>query len=210
MEISRTNKDWNITIAKETLVPAQVYRTFCIQVQEKMSHIAKITFRFQYSEQIQPGDIISEYWKLFLEWVHREIPSVNGWMNRAVHEWEDGLLLLTMSDSMSLELARKKQIDQAIIKFYDKYFGLSMRIKVQVGESNQEALQQFQEKKMQEEREVIQQMMESMESKCRLWMKKKETYGFNLVMTSKNRLFRCKIFRTKRKSHLTRNNLRFG
>ncbi|MGG4212249.1 PolC-type DNA polymerase III [Paenibacillus sp. FSL L8-0638] len=164
VEISRTNKDWNITIAKETLVPAQVYRTFCIQVQEKMSHIAKITFRFQYSEQIQPSDIISEYWKLFLEWVHREIPSVNGWMNRAVHEWDDGLLLLTMSDGMSLELARKKQIDQAIIKFYDKYFGLSMRIKVQVGESNQEALQQFQEKKMQEEREVIQQMMESMES----------------------------------------------
>lgn len=164
VEISRSNKEWHVILAKETLVPAQVYRTFCLQVQEKMNHIAKITFGFQYSEAVNRADIISEYWKMFLEWVHREIPSVNGWMNRAVHEWDNGLLLLTMSDALSLELARKKQIDQAIIRFYERYFHLPLRIKMQAGEGNQEALEQFQQKKLEEEREVIQRMMESMEA----------------------------------------------
>jgi DNA polymerase-3 subunit alpha (Gram-positive type) len=164
VEISRSNKEWHIILAKETLVPAQVYRTFCLQVQEKMNHIAKITFGFQYNESVSQAGIIDEYWKLFLEWVQREIPSVNGWMTRAAHEWDNGLLLLTMPDAMSLELARKKQIDQAIIRFYERYFHLALRVKMLVGEGNQEALEQFQQKKLEEEREVIQKMMESMEA----------------------------------------------
>ncbi|MFB5759687.1 PolC-type DNA polymerase III [Paenibacillus medicaginis] len=168
VEISRSNKEWNIILAKETLVPAPVYRTFCLQVQEKMSHIAKITFGFQYSEAVNRADIIDEYWKMFLEWVQREIPSVNGWMIRAGHDWDNGLLLLTMTDAMSLELARKKQIDQAIVRFYERYFHLTLRVKMQAGEGNQEALEQFQQKKLEEEREVIQRMMESMETEMPL------------------------------------------
>lgn len=168
VEISRSNKEWHIILAKKTLVPAPVYRTFCLQVQEKMNHIAKITFGFQYSEAVNRADIIDEYWKMFLEWVQREIPSVNGWMTRAGHDWDNGLLLLTMTDAMSLELARKKQIDQAIVRFYERYFHLTLRVKMQAGEGNEEALEQFQQKKLEEEREVIQRMMESMETEMPL------------------------------------------
>ena len=78
-------------------------------------------------------------------------------MNRATVECEDDLLQLTMSDSTSMELARKKQIDQAINRFYEKYFHLPLRIKMQVAEagSNKEAMEQFQAQKKVEERQVI-------------------------------------------------------
>ncbi|MEN1984928.1 PolC-type DNA polymerase III [Paenibacillus hubeiensis] len=160
VETSRSNRDWSILIVKDTLVPAPIYRTFCLHIQEKLNHIAKITFGFKYNEQVQLGDIVSEYWNLFLEWAHREIPSVNGWMSRAQFECQEDLLQLTMSDAMSLELARKKQIDQAIMTFYDKYFNTSLRVKMAVGErgNNQEAMEQFQLKKREEERQVIEQM----------------------------------------------------
>ncbi|MDO7905793.1 PolC-type DNA polymerase III [Paenibacillus sp. JX-17] len=163
VEISRSNKDWKIIIAKETLVPAPIYRTFCLHVRDKMSHIAKISFGIHYSSRVTPAEIVEEYWGLFLEWAHREIPSVNGWMARAGHELEQDLLVVNMTDAMSLELARKKQIDQAIIRFYQQYFALDLRVKIQVGAaaSNHEALEQFQQKKMEEEREVIRKMMES-------------------------------------------------
>lgn len=162
VETNRSNREWHILIYKDTLVPAPIYRTFSLHIQEKMNHIAKITFGFKYTEeQVQTGDIVREYWNLFLEWVTREIPSVNGWMNRASLECEGDLLQLTMSDSTSMELARKKQIDQAITTFYEKYFNLPLRIKLQVGEvgSNREAMEQFQAQKKVEERQVIEQMM---------------------------------------------------
>ncbi|MDR9854580.1 PolC-type DNA polymerase III [Paenibacillus sp. VCA1] len=167
VETSRSNKEWIITIGKETLVPAEVYRNFCLKLREKMQHIAKITFIFKYGSAVDAGEIVNTYWNLFLEWVHREIPSVNGWMARAGHELDGDLLLVNMTDPTSLELARKKQIDQAIIRFYQQYFALPLRVKVQVGEINREAYEEFEQKKRAEELEVIQQMMTSIEAEAR-------------------------------------------
>ncbi|MGG1879287.1 PolC-type DNA polymerase III [Paenibacillus cisolokensis] len=164
VEISRASKDWKITIHKEKLVPGEVYRTFCLRIQEKMNHIAKISFVFKYGGQVHEADIVQEYWGLFLEWVHREIPSVNGWMARARYEVHEGLLTLTMSDGMSLELARKKQIDQAITRFFGKYFELDLRVKMQVGVSDVAAMEEFEQRKRQEEREVIEALMSSLEA----------------------------------------------
>ncbi len=164
VEVSRTNKEWKLIIAKETLVPSVTYRTFCRHIQDKMAHIAKIRFRFHYSESVDPVQIIEEYWSLFLEWVQREIPSVNGWMTRAKFALAGDVLTLTMSDNMALELAKKKQIDQAIVKFYDDYFNIALRIKIEVGESSSEDVQAFHEKRRQEELQEIERIMTSMES----------------------------------------------
>ncbi|WP_283771266.1 PolC-type DNA polymerase III [Paenibacillus sp. J45TS6] len=164
VEISRSNRDWHITIAKETLVPAPVFRAFCLHIREKMSHIAKISFTFHYQSGVTEADIVTEYWNLFLEWVHQQIPSVNGWMNRASQIVESGLLTLTLSDGMALELARKKQIDQAIVNYYERFFKLPLKVKMLVGESNREAMVQFEQKKREEEREVIQNMMTMIEA----------------------------------------------
>lgn len=162
VEVNRSNRDWVITIFKETLVPAQAYRTFYVRVKEKLEHIAHISFIFHYDSGIPASEIVSEYWKMFLDWVHREIPSVNGWMARASYEVDGDLVSITFGDSMTLELARKKQIDKAIITYYENYFGLSLRVKLATGENSAEAFEEFQQRIVEEEREVIQQLMESM------------------------------------------------
>ncbi|AWB44336.1 PolC-type DNA polymerase III [Paenibacillus sp. CAA11] len=164
VEVSRSNKEWRIIIHKDTLVPAQIYRTFCLQVRERMEHIARITFDFRYSPSISSKDIVTEYWKLFLEWVQREVPSVNGWMLRAAFEVDGDLVIVSLSDSMSLELAKKKGIDRAIPAFYEQYFGLSLRVKLQTSENSAEAFEEFQQRIVEENREVIQQLMESIEA----------------------------------------------
>lgn len=161
VEVSRSNREWRITIRKDNLVPAQAYRTFCLRIQERMEHIARISFEFRYSSSVTNREIVEEYWKLFLEWVQREIPSVNGWMARASFEVENELVSVTLGDSTALELARKKNIDKAIVTFYETYFALHLRVKLQTGASNVEAFEQFQQRIVEEEREVIQQLMES-------------------------------------------------
>lgn len=108
VEISRGNRDWHIVIAKQSLIPAQAYRTFILRMREKLQHIAKVSFLFLYEDTINRADIVQEYWGMFLEWVQREIPSVNGWLTRSSQELTDGTLVLGLNDSMALELARKK------------------------------------------------------------------------------------------------------
>lgn len=162
VEVSRSNREWKIVICKDTLVPAQAYRTFCLRVKERLEHIAQISFEFRYGKNAAAADVVSEYWKLFLEWVQREVPSVNGWMARAIYETEGDLLTITLTDDMALELAKKKNIDRYIVSFYETYFALTLRVKLQTGKNSAEAFEEFQQRIVEEERDFIQQMMESM------------------------------------------------
>lgn len=160
VEVSRSNKDWRIVIAKDTMVPSDIYRTFCLRIQERLSHIAVITFQFKYGQEISLQDIVAQYWKLLLEWIGREVPSVNGFMSRAVYEIDQDLVSVMFSDEVTLELARKKHIDQGIVTFYHRYFGIDLRVKLTAGEYQPEALEEFQQRIEEENREVIQKMME--------------------------------------------------
>lgn len=163
VETSRSNREWTIFIHRDTLLPSPAYRTFGVQVRERMSHIAKIKLVFDYAPSITVAEIVEEYWSLFIEWVQREIASVNGWMSKAQIEVEDSLIHVTMSDAMTLELARKRQIDEAIQRFFETYFLKSVRVKLQAGEFNEEAYEEFQQKLVVDQREVIQQMVNSIE-----------------------------------------------
>lgn len=164
VECSETNREWTIYIRKETVVPAEAYRAFCLQIQERLAHIAKIKLIFQYSEHVPVADIVQTYWGLFIEWVQREIASVNGWMARAKLEVDGRAVVVTMLDSTTLELARKKQIDAAIVRFFETYFQTSLHVKLQAGQFDREAYEQFQQKIVEEEREVVQQIVTSIEA----------------------------------------------
>ncbi|EXG83095.1 PolC-type DNA polymerase III [Saccharibacillus sacchari] len=162
VEISRSNRDWKIVLVKDTLVPAQIYRTFCLQIQERLKHIAKIRFLFQYTGENRQSEIVNEYWKLFIEWAQREIPSVNGWMARAQAVTEGNVTTVSFTDPMSLELGRKRNIDKALTDFYDKYFGLQLQVKLNVdtGEAAaKEAKAQFDEMRRRDEQAAIEKMM---------------------------------------------------
>ncbi|WP_059053481.1 PolC-type DNA polymerase III [Paenibacillus senegalimassiliensis] len=161
VEVSRSNREWKITIAKDTLVPSEIYSTYCLRIKERMEHIAAISFEFKYGPDLSAKEIVSEYWGLFIEWVKRQIPSVNGWMARASFEVEQDLITITLGDATALELAGKKHIDKAAATFYETYFALALRVKMQVGENQNEAVEEFQQRIVEENREVIQQMMES-------------------------------------------------
>ncbi|MCG7407455.1 PolC-type DNA polymerase III [Paenibacillus sp. ACRRX] len=163
VETSRSNREWTIHIGKKSVLPADAYRTFCLKVQDKMSHIAKIRIIFHYEDMVPHQEVVEAYWHLFVEWVKREVASVNGWLHRAQFEVEGDLLHLLLTDAMTLEMAKKKQIDTYIKTFFETYFSRSLRVQMKVGTQDQEAVEAFQEKLMQEERKAIQQLMEDAE-----------------------------------------------
>ncbi|GJM71421.1 hypothetical protein HMSSN036_36370 [Paenibacillus macerans] len=169
-----------------------------------MEHIAAISFEFRYGGEVSAKDIVGEYWKLFLEWVQRQVPSVNGWMVRAGFEVENDLVTVTLGDSTALELARKKNIDRAIVTFYETYFALQLRVKLQTGETSAEAFEEFQQRIVEEEREVIQKMMESMTVEARLKRWTAKSSNCKSDTTSRSRRCRFRTFRMKRRKSRSR------
>ncbi|MDF2836905.1 MAG: polC, partial [Paenibacillus sp.] len=157
--VSKSNREWTFCIRKTSMVPLQAYNGLCQAVRQKFSHIADITFVFQYETVVDTENIVMQYWPLFMEWAQREIASVNGWLQKASLEVAGDIISLTLMDATGLELARKKKVDEAVVSFYRTHFDRECKVKLAVGESNQEVYDQFMMKIEQEEREAVQQLM---------------------------------------------------
>src|SRR5690606_37528368 len=106
--VSKSNREWTFCIRKTSMVPLQAYNGLCQAVRQKFSHIADITFVFQYEPVVDTENIVMQYWPLFMELAQREIASVNGWLQKASLEVAGDLISLTLMDATGLELARKK------------------------------------------------------------------------------------------------------
>lgn len=161
LEISRTRKEWTIYISKRMLIPATVYVRLAEQLKQKLGHIADIKLVLLYDEQIDTSALVHQYWHLFVEKMQRESASVNGWLTKAEIEAEDQLVTVTLLNETSLELAKKKEIDQHATVYFEQCFSRKIRFKLTVGEARPEIYTQFTQKIEQESREAIEQLIAS-------------------------------------------------
>ncbi|SEN33567.1 PolC-type DNA polymerase III [Paenibacillus sp. OV219] len=157
--VSRSNREWTFCIRKASLVPLPAFTVFCRSIQAKFTHIAQISFQFQFGEGVQKEEIVEAYWLAFVEWLQHSNPSVNGWIRKSKMDVSGDLITLHLMDEMGLELARKKKIDELAVDFYQQQFSVTCRVKMAVAESNQEVYEQFNQKRVQEERDVLEAMM---------------------------------------------------
>ncbi len=159
VEVSKTNREWTFYLEKQSLVPQDIYRSFCRTIMDRFAHIAKISFVIRYSEQVQDDTLVLEYWPMFLDWVQREIVSVNGWMSSAKVEVTSGIIKVTLLDKTAMELAKKKNIEVMIKRFFEVYFCRTYQIALDVSDTSSEVYEQFQQKIVEEDTAVTQHMM---------------------------------------------------
>lgn len=138
VETSRTNREWTFHLVTGTLVPKDVYRSFVKLIRDKFAHIAAVKIILKFTDSVTDKALAEEYWSLFVEWAQREAASINGWLSKAKMEADGSLLTVTMLDQVGLELARKKQIDEMVRAFFDRYFARSYQVKLKVSESSHE------------------------------------------------------------------------
>ncbi|CAM3358708.1 PolC-type DNA polymerase III [Marinicrinis lubricantis] len=160
---SRSNKEWIFRIAKQTLVPQQVYRSFCKYIQDKFAHIARISFIIDYDEQVGHAEIAEEYWPLFIDWIQREVASVNGWMTKARKEVVGKTLHLRLLDQMGIELAKKRSIDEKLKFFFKSFFCREFNVLFELSDNSEEEYEKFAQQKAEEEKTVTQNIMTAIE-----------------------------------------------
>lgn len=164
--VSNSNREWTFCIRKTSMVPLQAYNGLCQAAKMKFEHIAAVSFLFIYDPVVETESIVLQYWGLFIEWAQREIASVNGWLQKASIEVEGDVLTLSLLDTTGLELARKKRLDDDIVRFYSTYFQRNCKVKMIVSEARQEIIDEYALRIVQEEREYVQQLMASSQSEA--------------------------------------------
>ncbi|MGG1551178.1 PolC-type DNA polymerase III [Paenibacillus ferrarius] len=164
VEISRKNRDWTFYLVKEELVPQSIYRSFCKMIQEKFASIAKIRFIWKF-EQAGADRLVAEYWSLFMEWLQREVPSINGWMAKARVDVQGTQVSLMLLDNIGLELARKKNIDMYIRNFFHNYFQMELSVKYSLSSASETEAEyeKFAKQRAEGEKSFTQEIMMSIE-----------------------------------------------
>ncbi|MEO3945062.1 PolC-type DNA polymerase III [Gorillibacterium sp. CAU 1737] len=163
VEVNEGNKAWTIHLMKERLVPADVYRSFCRMIQEKIQPIAKVRFIIRYGESCPTEQLVEEYWSMLIEWVQREEVSINGWLTKAKMEAAGSRITLHLLDRIGLDLARKKQLDQLIIRFFRDFFGQECQVTLVMSENREQELEQFAKQIEEEGNSVVQEIFTSIE-----------------------------------------------
>lgn len=159
--VSESNREWTFCISVRTLVQRDYYSIFCKTVREKFRHIAEVSFCFTYEDHILSDSLCLEYWPLFVEWAQQEMASVNGWLAKGQASAENGVLLLQLMDKAGLELAKRKKLDEAIVRFYEERFSRTLRVKLAAGEAARELYEEFAQRVVQENNDAVMQIMTS-------------------------------------------------
>ncbi len=164
VECSRSNREWTFYLVLSTLVPHDIYKSFCSNIKEKFAHIATVRIVTTFSEEVIDSELVGQYWPLFIEWIHSEVPSVNGWLSRAKAEVRERAISVQLLDAFGLEMAKKKALDGYIQRYFNDYHGRFYKVHLSVGESSGDEYEKFAQKIVEEQRTVIQEMISSAES----------------------------------------------
>ncbi|WP_051236699.1 PolC-type DNA polymerase III [Paenibacillus pinihumi] len=161
--VSQNNRSWTFCIRKTSLVPLEAYVRFTQTIKEKFAHIADVAFITDYDERVSTHELVESYWPLFVSYAQQEMASVNGWLGKAKLELNNGGLWLALRDEAVLQMARLKKIDETASGYFSQHFRRSFPLKLRVAEAetSAEELEKFTQRKEQEEREIIEQMMAS-------------------------------------------------
>ncbi|MCS7461856.1 PolC-type DNA polymerase III [Paenibacillus doosanensis] len=164
VETTRTNREWTFYIVKSSIVPHDIYRTFCKMIRDKFAHIAATKFMLRYTADVLPEAVAKEYWGMFIEWVQREATSVNGWMSKAKIDVQGQQLTLILLDTIGLELAKKKNIGQWIHTYFNDFFGVEFQVRYAMDEHREAEFEKFARKIEEEGKFVTQEIMTSIEA----------------------------------------------
>ncbi|WP_193556110.1 PolC-type DNA polymerase III [Paenibacillus ginsengarvi] len=151
---SSKNRTWTIYLYKETLIPSDIYCSFCAMVMKKYAHIADIRFVVHYGPDINDITLTKEYWPLCAEWVEQQSSSVNGWLRCAKIDLSDKNLAIKLTDKVTLRLAQKRGFDRLVRMFFESYFGRTYNVKLDVLESTSDELEKFARKVVEEDQQV--------------------------------------------------------
>lgn len=161
VECNRKSKEWTLFIHKKSLIPQNVYTQFLQLIAKKYNAIATIHIVMDYEEEVSYQAIIEEYWPLLIEWIQREIVSVNGWLAKANLEIDHQLLHIGLLDEHLRTMAIKKGIDQYIHRFYNQFFNRDIKVQFGLNDNRIEEYEKFEQKRIEADRVAVQEAMTS-------------------------------------------------
>ncbi len=163
VEVSRTARTWTFFLELPGLIPADVLVQFDEKLKQRFAPVADVDWRIAFADQVDDSSLIEEYWQLALQWLQKQVISLNGWMTKAKLEVKGAVIRLQMLNETGIEMARKKQIDQLVMQYYANTFGRKVTVVFELNDAGREEFDKYAKKIVEEDRAYVEQALTAAE-----------------------------------------------
>lgn len=164
LELYRQNKEWIFTFTLPRLLPFQVYQSFTKRLFSSFAHLAKVDAFIQYAEKPQVANVVEEYWDYLLHEAEQKLNSLAAQIRTCEREVTGDDVKVKMPTEMSVELTKRKKADQELQEIFYKVTHTRPKF-VFVADETDENLKAFMEQRQEEERALVQVVMEAQAEK---------------------------------------------
>ncbi len=159
VQVIQKKKEWNIYLSFPVLIPSEILEQMIDLVKISLEHIATIHIYMRFPA-ISYIDVIEAYWKLIIKPL-QSTPGVYNLLNQAKQYVIDYQLSIELPNTTTLEILKRKQIDQKINLFLEHWIEEKITLTFSVQEQN-ETIEKFIESREQEDLQYAIEAMDNM------------------------------------------------
>lgn len=158
--VSQAKRTWDVYLKLPQPIPPEIWHEFGSKVREHFYPHISVSIHFQY-DQLEHAVTLQKY----KYWIQKQIqerisPAAATWLGLADWDVQGDLITIQFSNPQMLEWANQKNLDQQILKLYQKISGQRMRIRLDARKKSEENEQdRFQERKRQDEQRIAQELL---------------------------------------------------
>lgn len=158
VQVSTRKGTWKIYLNLAEPIDADLWEEFQVLVKKHFEPLIRVQMYFSY-DQIQHEIVLQKYKYFIQKHLQDQVtPAASTWFGQAKWLVEGNRITVIFPNSTVLEMARKREVDRYIMKYYERITGIRLPVVFAARdvETGQSMIEQFQEKRVLEEQSLVQ------------------------------------------------------
>ena len=175
VQVHPKKRAWKIHLHLVEPMDADLWQDFQMRVKKHFQPWVRVNMYFTY-DQLQHEIVLKKY-KYFIQKCLQEqvTPAAATWFGQAEWRVEGERIVVIFPNSAVLKMARQREMDRYIMKYYERITGTKLPVILSAKETESEqAAEQFREQRIQEEKTLMQKALAEQKEKARKQKEKKD------------------------------------
>ncbi|MFB1049537.1 PolC-type DNA polymerase III [Paraliobacillus sp. JSM ZJ581] len=165
LEVFRKEKQWHFHITIPKVLPAKLYQTFYLKLQETFSHIASVQLTLYATDTTMDAEEVCSYWRQFLISTENLSPAYHDLIHQQVPVIEGNKIKLIARNEAEAN-ALKKRLEPAFQTYCNRIGSSSFILTVET-KTAEEDIQRFREQTALEDQQMVQKAVKEKEERAK-------------------------------------------
>lgn len=130
VQVDRQKRTWNVHLSLAELLEPEIWQTMQQRVQQHFYPDLHVTFSFHY-DHLHHEVVLAKYRHWIQKWIaENHTPAMATWFGQAEWQVDHHGIVVTFANPAVCEMARERELDSLICKYYRRITGKEMPVRL--------------------------------------------------------------------------------